>query len=1010
MTVYPVPTTRSNGLLEQTRLLAQLRSDQLDLLRLQTQISTGRRLSTPSEDAPAAIRGMALQRLLEQKAQVQANLTTSQSYLGATDAAVAGVSELIAQARGAAVASMGANSSPMQRLAAAEEVRRAISQLVDVGNQQFRGRHLFAGARTDLAPFAMEGELVVFHGNRQELRSYADIDLLYATNVSGDELFGAVSPEVRGSTDWRPTLTARTRVADLRQGQGVSLGSLIVSDGIDSRTVDLAGAETLGDVVRKLEDDSQGGPPVFARISPTGLTLELAPGAAGLNLSVREVGGGVTAAELGLYEPDGVGLAPLVGEDLSPRLRTTTSLTDVLGARSSAVVKSSGWNNNLLITARERGPETNGVRIQFVDDSLLHASPGLPAGAETAVFRATATAAQASLVFSGAGNNLLLTATAPGLAANDIRIEVADAGAIGNAAQVTYDASSRRLTIGVDSTGATQIDSVIQAIDAHGMFTAAHDPSDSADGGYLPTSLVSAADIGIATGDTGNSGGEANTVFVYIRPGETTAAQALAALQATGNGFSDRFDVQIDGKEELLSPSPGSGLIDVDATATTSGGDGVEFDQNSGLQIVNNGQTHIIDFQGAETVEDLLNILNGSSAFVTARINNAGTGIDIQSRLSGADFHIGENGGLTATHLGVRSYSESTRLADLNHGLGVHLGDGDDLVIVRNDGVELGIDLSSAQTIGDVLRLINEHPQNQSAADRVVARLRSDGNGIELVDDNPLPPRMLAVRKTTLSNAAWDLGLLPRGQSETTSAEIVAATAPAAVAAFAPPANQNNAIVFSGPPGGAFNGVQVTFTSGSATGNQAIVSYNLATRTLSIDVDPLATTAQTVIDAVNAEGTLTAALDESTDPANDGSGLISQLGLAATLADGQPDRLLGADTNPLEVKGVFNSLNRLAQALTGFDTIQIERAAALLDEDLTRVNFVRAELGARQQSLDVLAQRLGQEEIELSATLSEEIDVDLAEAISNLTARQAALEATLRLTSRTFQLSLLDFL
>jgi flagellin-like hook-associated protein FlgL len=1009
MTVYPVPTTRSNGLLEQTRLLTQLRSDQLDLLRLQTQISTGRRISTPSEDAPAAIRGMALQRLLEQKAQVQVNLATSQSYLSATDAAVAGVSELIAKARGTAVASVGSTSGVAERLAAAEEIRRTLAQLVDVGNQEFRGRHLFAGARTEVAPFSRAGEYVVFRGNRGELRSFTDVDLLYATNVPGDELFGAISPQVLGTADWNPVLSERTRISDLRRGEGIHDGGLLISDGVDSRTVDITGAETLADVVRRIEDNSEGGPPVIARIGPTGLTLELGAGAAGFNLSVAEVGNGVTAAELGLFRPSGVGLGPLAGDDLNPKLRLTTALDDVLGARAAAVVHSAGMNNDLVFTARQRGPQNNGVRVQFVDDRLLHAAPGLPAGAETASFSAAPTPARAALEFSGAGNNLLLTAVAPGIAANDIRIEIADAGAIGDAAQVSFDATTRTLTIGIDSAGATQVQTVVQAIDNHGLFTAAHDASDAADGAYNPAATIAAADAGAVTGNTGNSGGDANTVFVFIRPGETTAAQALAALEASAS-VSERFEVRLDSKDENPLVDPGSGLIDVDATAVTAGGSGVEFDQDSGLQIVNNDETHVIDFHGAETVEDLLNILNGSSAFVTARINEAGNGIDIQSLLSGADFHIGENGGLTATHLGVRSYSESTLLADLNHGLGVHEGEGDDFVIVRNDGVELSIDLDGAETIGDVLRLINEHPENLSAANRVTARLNTAGNGIELIDDNPLSDERLTVRKATLSNAAWDLGLIVRGQNETTSADIIAATPPTASIAFAPPANQDNALTISAASGTQFNGVRIVFIDGVASGDQALVSYDPGAGTLTIDIDPAATTALTVVDAVNAEGTFDAALDVTSDAPNDGSGLIAALGELAVLAGGEPERLLGADTNPQEVRGVFNSLHRLAEALVSSDAVQIERATALLDEDLSRVNFVRAELGARQQSLDVLEQRLGTEEIELSAALSDEIDVDLAEAISNLTARQAALEATLRLASRTHQLSLLDFL
>ena len=71
------------------------------------------------------------------------------------------------------------------------------------------------------------------------------------------------------------------------------------------------------------------------------------------------------------------------------------------------------------------------------------------------------------------------------------------------------------------------------------------------------------------------------------------------------------------------------------------------------------------------TIEDLLNAINGSGADVLASINAAGTGIDVRSRLSGAEFSIGENGGTTATQLGIRTLTESTALAALNHGAGV---------------------------------------------------------------------------------------------------------------------------------------------------------------------------------------------------------------------------------------------------------------------------------------------------------------------------------------------------
>jgi flagellar hook-associated protein 3 FlgL len=120
--------------------------------------------------------------------------------------------------------------------------------------------------------------------------------------------------------------------------------------------------------------------------------------------------------------------------------------------------------------------------------------------------------------------------------------------------------------------------------------------------------------------------------------------------------------------------------------------------------------------------------------------------------------------------------------------------------------------------------------------------------------------------------------------------------------------------------------------------------------------------------------------------------------------------LTGRDVHPLETNSVFNTLLRLANALDSSDQAEIVRTVMLLDGNLNQLNFSRAELGSRQQSLDVIQQRLEVEEIELRTSLSEEIDVDFVKAISDITARQAALEASMRLIGQTFQISLLNFL
>lgn len=769
--ISTIPSTRVSDLFVRQRLLNQLSTDQADLIRLQTQISTGRRFILPSEDAPAALRAISLQSLLERKHQVQTNLQTNQSYLDATDAALANISGLLSSIRGSALSVVGVTAGPAQRQAAAQEVARAIQQLVDTGNQKFRGRYLFAGSRTTVEPFSLASGKVLYAGNEESLSSYSDVDLLFATNSDGDSVFGAISEPVRGQADFNPVLTANTKLADLRGGSGISPGSISISDEDYTSIVDLSEAETIGDVVELIEANPPGaaeGTPrsVNVTITATGLTITIdSP----TGLAITDVGGGTTAAELGIVKSTLAGVTK-VGDDLDPTLTLTTSLDEVFGVQPSAVVASPLDDNDLRIFAREPGTAYNGVVVSFVNDITVSA---------------------------------------------------------GSEPQPTYNSGTGTLTFRIDA-------------------------------------------------------------------GNTTANDIVRLLES-----NDLFAAELETGDNSSPDDAGSEAIDVSATATLAGGSGEPLDK-TGLRIVNGGNTYNVSLATAQTVEDLLNLINGSGAGVVAQINAAGNGIDLRSRLSGADFSIGENGGATATQLGLRSFTETTRLEDLNHGLGVHTLADDQfpanrvLSIQRASGALLRVDLTDAETIQDVLDAINGHADNGGA---VVAQLATDGNGLQLTTAEA-GASAFQVLKTDGSQAAEDLGLIPVGA-------------------------------------------------------------------------------------------------EQSDPAT---------------VSGATQTIAGRDTNPQEVTGIFTALVRLRDALSADDTTGIERAIELLNDGNVQINFARAELGARQQGLDVLQSRLDDELISLEDALSKEIEVDVPEAVSNLTARQTAMEASLRTIGAISRLTLLEFL
>jgi flagellin-like hook-associated protein FlgL len=852
-----IPSSRVSDAFIRERLLAQVQHDQTALYRTQSQMSTGHRFQTPSEDPVAAMRVMGLQRLLQRKTQMTANQTTSSSYLSATDTALSSVSDLTSELRALTVGAIGTTATDDQRRAAAQQADQIATQLLDTGNQQFRGRYLFAGSENAVRPFGLvAGRIVEYYGNEQHLSSYADIDQLFNINLTGSQVFGAISEPVRGTQDLDPVLTYDTRLADLRGGQGISRGSIAVSDGNNTSIVDLSTATTVGDVARMIKANPPSGRQIEVEINAKTLTLRLAPAPAiTTNFSIREVGSGMVAAELGVLRPDGVGSLPIESRDLDPTLRGTAALDDILGARARAALHSTGSDNDILIEADVPGAQTaagielNNVTIEFVDD------PAVTVGNEV----------------------------------------------------VHYDAAARRIVVDIDS-------------------------------------------------------------------GRTQAQHVVAAIEARHDGDLFPFHARLDPVDELHG---GAGLVTAGASGATRDGAGEAFDRAAGLQIVNKDQTFTVSLQTTQTVEDVLNVLNGAGAGLVAEINARATGIDVRSAVSGCDFAIGENGGRTAAQLGLRTFTRDTRLDDLNFARGVDdypgytnaiaeaafdstaaNGDllirarnrgatwngfavsisntagpeqvvydryartldiqirsgvttaseviallrdapgageeweavldnppndgsgvvdlgaaataggddaGADFYVTRTDGVRLAIDVYGKETIGDVLDLINNHPGN--AGGSLVAQLAAYGNGIELVDGT-LAEGQLQVTRNPLSQAAYDLGLMAAGSE--TSAAAVQTGVPAATVTSA--AMKSGLIFAAKTAGNAHNGVRVIFDPAAPPGPPA---YDLVAKTLTFPITAGVTTAadlKTALEASPLASLFGAEFDPADTSHNNGSG------------------------------------------------------------------------------------------------------------------------------------------
>lgn len=508
MAVLPLNLARVSNNLRTNVSLSQLTGTQAKMLRVQNQLTTGRRLNAPSDDPGDSSIAAQIRKTLEQRQAFAANLDQSKNTLSAVDTTLGDIGDLVQQAQTLAQANVGDDVTQDARNAAADQIDQIFSQMTDLGNKSFEGSYLFAGDKLDQPPFEAYAGGVRFVGSETTLRNQVDESTDASFQVDGAMVFGALSTRIEGSTALSPSVDANTRLDDLggAGGLGIRRGTISMGNGTDTVQVDLTNADTLGDVATAINNAALG--TVTATVTGTGLQVS---GGAGESITINDVGGGNVAADLGI---------------------------------------------------------------------LAKTSPG--------------------------------------------------AG--------------------------------------------------------VP---VSATNV--------------NAKITMLTP--------LAAL----NG--------------------GAGL------------------DTTGFKITNGGKSATIDLSSATTVQDLVNQVNGSDTGVRMDLNADGTGLRLLNTVQGAQLRVTENGGTTATDLGLRSFTASTPLSELNGGDGVRTIDGPDFTITDSTGATADVDLTeSDKTVQDVIDKIN------AAGVGVTASFGGTANGIVLTDTAGGAATMKIMPKNANQTVA-DLGL-----------------------------------------------------------------------------------------------------------------------------------------------------------------------------------------------------------------------------------------------------------
>jgi flagellar hook-associated protein 2 len=441
-------------------------------------------------------------------------------------------------------------------------------------------------------------------------------------------------------------LNTPTNLAQLNGGNGVAAGQFRITDRSGASTViDTTGALTLDDVVAKINNSLNIN--VHASYDKDGLVLTDRTGKSAGDLIVQDVGGGTTAADLGIVGDvagntlNGTAIATLGRNTVLDSLNdgrgvgTATSGADfTITAGDGSTFDINLYGKNTLgdvldaINTATGGKVTAGIAPDGQRLQLTDAGGGT---VSVAADNGSTAAQDLGIDFSASG---VLTGRALVAGPNTTLLSSLKGGAGIPLGKITLQDRSGS-TATVDLSGATTVQDVLDSINNAGI--------------GLTASLNSAAN-GVQLQDA--SGGTGNIVVSDVN---STTAAALGIA-----GTFDNTTLAVNGGNlQRQWVSPNTLLSDY------NGGKGVSLGQFSITNAQGTKATIDLGVGSPKRLKDVIAAINQKGIGVTASINANGDGLLITDTTGGPGaLKIEDDGGTTAKDLNILSSDSTTTSVD----------------------------------------------------------------------------------------------------------------------------------------------------------------------------------------------------------------------------------------------------------------------------------------------------------------------------------------------------------
>jgi flagellar hook-associated protein 3 FlgL len=194
--------------------LRDLEANQSRLSSLQQQLSSGKRITQPSDDPYGTSRALGLSGELAGLQQYQRTVGDGTAWLNTADTALSKISDVLQRARELLVQGSSDSTGLQSRAAIADEIDQLTESVKQEANVQYAGHYVFSGTATTTSPYALGSASDAYAGDSGTITREIGPNVLLGINTDISGLLG----NGQAAADNKLLDTLRDIATDLRSG------------------------------------------------------------------------------------------------------------------------------------------------------------------------------------------------------------------------------------------------------------------------------------------------------------------------------------------------------------------------------------------------------------------------------------------------------------------------------------------------------------------------------------------------------------------------------------------------------------------------------------------------------------------------------------------------------------------------------------------------------------------------------------------------------------------------